>query len=77
MAVHPAYLRRGHARKLMQWSVDLADVDEVQAYVATTNPDIYQPMGFEEVATRECQGYQEHSDPRLVWFGVRQSQHHE
>ena len=73
LAVHPAYWRRGHAKRLVQWWVDLADHDGVQACVSAANMGkfVYQSVGFKQVAIAECHGYEEHPDPIVDWFGLR------
>ncbi len=72
--MHPAYWRHGHARKLVQWGLDLADEDNMAVGVcaAATGKKLFENTGFTEVQEVVVAGYKEHPDSITAWIGVRQ-----
>ena len=75
MVTHPAYWRRGHARKLVDWAVALAKRDPscigVGVAAAPTGRELYAAAGFKTVSTVEMPGYEHHPEPVLAWMCVK------
>ncbi len=74
VAVHPAYWRHGHARKLVQWGLDLADQENMVVGVcaAVTGKKLFESLGFVDVQEVVVEGYKEHPDSITAWIGLRQ-----
>lgn len=51
VVVHPAYQKRGHGRRLVQWGMELATKDKVGAGViaAGKGKSLYGSLGFEKL----------------------------
>ena len=73
MVVHPAYWRNGHASKLTEWCMALAEIDHTGIGVSATplGRRLFQGMGFEEKEIVDIKGYDGHPETISLWIGVR------
>ena len=86
VAVHPAYWRRGHGSRLINWCTRLADCDGVPIGVssAPTGVQIALKAGFEQQERVRIEGYIIQQDPTIpksngerlipgleLWIGIR------
>ena len=75
MVTHPAYWRRGHAQKLVDWAIALAEQDSscigLGVAAAPMGKELFSAAGFRAVETVEISGYEHHPEPIYAWLGVR------
>lgn len=66
LVVHPAYWRKGHGTKLVEWSMRLSDLDSVPQCVSAAGmgEKLYKKLGYHEVCRVEEEG--DGDDPRGV-----------
>jgi GNAT superfamily N-acetyltransferase len=75
MATHPAYWSRGHASKLANWGLELADIDGVAAGVsaARMGAPFFSHLGFKLDEVVEVKGYKRQPESLFVWIGTREA----
>lgn len=73
-ATHPAYWSHGHAGVLIQWFIDLADVDQESAGVNAVGmgAKFFPTFGFKCMGEVEVKGYELHPQSIKTWVGVRE-----